>query len=415
MAVTSKVINGVASRRSTMTTDLIPVPTRGGAARKPRRSSRPKAAIGISPNPILLDDGCGDIHPGRREITEGDDSPQPTPTLPLRIVPSPDAVASHDRLQELGKEIDSQVHTLEWAACTGFDAKLKIGVCLIEAKKLCKRGEWTPFLEKRGLKSRTAEECMQFARHRDVLERNAHGRAHWTTEEARKVIALERKAAGQGEKTQSATGSPPDGAGKEDPGLDLGNPGDADGTAGSAAAGPSDSTSPAAAPEPAAEGQRGGESGDSAKPAEASGMSPEGSNPEGGQAQHRASDPNELSDAEWLPSIPLREKIQDKQHFDKEAIEWRRLQPELAPIRQRLAPSPEEVTDAAYLRPARDRLRVRILHGILIKRPHEWRLCSRCAGGGTERTGKLPCTRCDGSGFFVTHEGDVVDPDGPAD
>src|SRR5262245_31906788 len=51
-----------------------------------------------------------------------------------------------------------------------------------------------------------------------------------------------------------------------------------------------------------------------------------------GDADRPASDSAELSDEEWLAAIPLRAKLQDKRHFDEEAILWRRLQPKFMRI-----------------------------------------------------------------------------------
>src|SRR5262249_20887317 len=115
----------------------------------------------------------------------------------------------------------------------------------------------------------------------------------------------------------------------------------------------------------------------------------------------------EPSDEEWLASLPLPAEIRDTRPLDQEAPLWPRLQPEVARIREELGASPQEVADAAYRRPQMDRLRVRLLYGLLIRSPHEWRLCERCGGSCTDQTGKLPCTRCDGRGFFVEHEGNI--------
>jgi hypothetical protein len=331
------------------------------------------------------------------------------------------ATLRHERLQEIARKIASLIQRLAKVAKAGLEAKVELGLSLIEARDLCcKRGEWTSLLKRHGLKPRTAEECIQFAKYRDLLEENAHGRAPLTTEEARKSIAAHRRAIGHSPQRRAASRSNRESIGERERGLEIGDQGQPDQPgsdttdapdhepvavhSGPPAAEALDPAATATPLQPAGKDRSRAEVTDPDEPAASTTVAARSeSGRDAGQQQAPA--PSELSEEEWLAAIPLRDKIQDKRHFDEEATLWRRLQPALAPIRKQLAASPQEVKKAAYLNPHKHRLRVRLLFAILIISPHEWRLCDECVGRCTDRTGKLQCTRCDGWGFFIEHEG----------
>src|SRR5262249_44237353 len=114
--------------------------------------------------------------------------------------------------------------------------------------------------------------------------RNAHGRAHWTTEEARRVIASTRKAIGHDEEPRIAKKSPLDRAGAGDHTLDLSQSGQPDGTAESAAAESIALASPPTTTEPTAGGWCGDDIDDPVVAATASGMSADRLGPGDGEA-----------------------------------------------------------------------------------------------------------------------------------
>jgi hypothetical protein len=336
---------------------------------------------------------------------------------------SPDMPQSDDRLIELAKQIARHRQRMLRAARTAVEEHIQIGQALIEAKRVCKHGRWAPFLKRCGLKQRTAGQCMQFARNRELIEQEAHGRADFTVEAVRKLIASKAKAIEQTSKTQSASGSDADGTGEEadrrdpegnapsDPGAPSQSHHRGDATVESAedelaVAEPGEPPSTAVVTDSTADGQRCGDITNMPESVDTCGPDTDRSKPERNEAQLRASEPDEPPGQEWLASIPLRHELTDPSDFDRDAILWRRAQPLLAKLGELVEPTTDEIGKSTYYKMARNRLRLRLLFGMRVRGPHDWRICPRCRGGCTDRPGTMPCSGCDGGGFILTHDGD---------
>jgi hypothetical protein len=330
------------------------------------------------------------------------------------------------RLRELAREIAVEWENFTIAAHSGFKAKLRLGQYLTEARKLCPPRGWIRYVECLGLSLRTVQECMQFAEHRTLFEGEAHGRARWTTESARKLIAERRRAEGPGKPARSNTekeARPSARPRHRDDADDRGRPGPPDDDAAVAMRcepvspstdAPDDgSTGPsteATRPEPATvvhgvEDTAGAGATPASTPTTAADA--EGPEPDPGQPGDRV-EPGP-SDKDWLDAIPLRRELDDPSHFDREAILWRRTRPLAARASELIAPTPEEIARSTYFMMTRNQFRLRLLFALRVNDPALWRLCSQCRGRSTDRPGTIPCSRCDGHGYVLSHEGEVVE------
>jgi hypothetical protein len=167
--------------------------------------------------------------PGR-EVVNG--AGEPWEVLPDGLVPipaeaeatggsTPDSLPLEDRLQECRRRIATDLLKMGRSFAAGIRARIDLGDCLIEAKSLCRHGQWLPFLESCEIKDRTAQEYMSFAENRAtieaLIEEFTHRGADLTVRALRKVLSPTRKAIGQGPKTGS-TGGPVTGCeGGDDP------------------------------------------------------------------------------------------------------------------------------------------------------------------------------------------------------
>jgi hypothetical protein len=133
----------------------------------------------------------------------------------------PDLSQGEGRLEELAELIAKHRHRMVRAARTTVEEYIQIGEALIKAKGLCRHGRWGPFLQRCGLKKRTAEQCMRFARHRAEIERDARGTAPLTVDSVQKMLASPRKAIGQGRPPGSAMPKRPDAPGPQDRAADT--------------------------------------------------------------------------------------------------------------------------------------------------------------------------------------------------
>jgi hypothetical protein len=327
---------------------------------------------------------------------------------------SPDGSQPDYPLTHLAKQIVKHRQRMLRAARTAVDEYIRIGRALIDAKGLCKHGQWAPFLARCGLKQRTAEQFMQFARNSELIDRESHGRADLTVEAVRKLIAS-RTARARSPKSRSVTGSIADGTGEENECPDPGAPSRSahrdDATVDSAedeppVTEPSEPNTTTGATESTAEGPLIVDIVDLAEPLDPGEPDTDRSKSEGSEAQSWATEPDQPSDQEWLARIPLREQLDDPTSFDRNAILWRRVQPQFARLLELVAPSPEELGNSAYFRMARNRFRLRLLFGMGVRDPRDWTICPRCRGGFTDRPGTMPCSGCDGGGYLLTHHGD---------
>jgi hypothetical protein len=317
-------------------------------------------------------------------------------------------------LTDLAKQIVKHRQRMLRAAHTAVAEYIRIGRVLIDAKGLCKHGQWAPFLANCGLKQRTAEQFMQFARNSDLIDQESHGRSDLTVEAVRKLIAS-KKARARTLKSRSVVGSIADGTGEEnecpDPGAPSRSAHRGDATVDSPedeppVAEPSEPNTTTGATESTAEGPLIVDIGDLAEPVDTGESDTERSKPQGSDVKSRATEPDQPSDQEWLASIPLREQLDDPTSFDRNAILWRRVQPQFARLLELVAPSPEELGNSAYFRMARNRFRLRLLFGMGVRDPRDLTICPRCRGGFTDRPGTKPCSGCDGGGYLLTHDGD---------
>jgi hypothetical protein len=376
--------------------------------RRPSRSSHngngsdtPRDLVPLDSGPDAASEPCplGDV------VADG--SPQPAANL------SPVVKSGSDRLKELAKQIRPHYRRMLHAATIAVEEHILIGQFLIEAKSLCKHGQFGRFLTKCKLNQSTANQCMQFAQSRALIERNSYGRTNLTVDAVRKMIAAERKASGQSPKRRSARATSPDRTGEGEgtgaastTGSTVGEP--AAGAADPAAEASAVATEPPTATEPTTKAQCGGDLVDPIEPAKAaSGTGADPAEPGGGPARQGTPDPDEPSDAEWLASIPLRADLEPeaRKNFDQEALLWRRTQPAREQVRAAINPSRKDIKDSRFFKMALNRLPLRLLWGVSVKDPHEWTICPNCRGRFTAKVG-LICGLCDGQSYRLTHEGD---------
>jgi hypothetical protein len=368
----------------------------------------------ISEDPAPLEDVDGEDGrmPRDEDAIEGE-SLQPTTRLTNSTERGSDVDLRYERLQKIARKIASQIERLAKAAKAGLRAKVELGLSLIEARELCcKRGEWTSLLRGHGLKPRTAEECIQFAKYRDLLEENAHGRAPLTTEEARKSIAAHRKAIGHSPQRRPSSRSNREPIGQRDRGLEIGDQGQPDQPgkdttdapdhepvtvqSGPPAADVFDPALTTAPPQPSAQDRSGeevAEADELSAPATVAHRSETG-NHEG----HQAPTPTELPDEEWLAGIPLRGQLSNPAFYDADAWFWAEARSTIEGLR-RLA---DESASSRAIResPAWTKM---IFTGtvaklLMIPHPRDWVLCPTCEG--KVRTGQTqPCGTCGGAGY----------------
>jgi hypothetical protein len=378
-------------------------------------------AVGLNALEGADDDGA----PSTRSVEAvGEDIP-----LAMEVGPEVDLATRQGRLQEIASDVGCLLgklervkHAASKVARVGFEAKLRLGIRLMEARALCRRGKWRPYVESLGMKTRHADEAIQFARNRELFEGgNAHG-AHWTTGKARKAMAdpqrgLEQTrpgnpATGQDasssgrrrgdnlndqrrpdqpdDETTVATGREPVAVSTDAPDAETNDP-------------PAAAAQPGAAPDP--------EDADVvvliATPTPTPATDPIGPDVEEGQPAGPTSP--EPSDDEWLAAIPLRRALADTSQFDRDALLWRRMRQLAAQVAELINPTAEEIGRSNYFNMVRNRYRLRLLFGLRINNPSLWRICSKCRGKYTNRPGTMPCGLCDGFGYSLSHEAEVVE------
>jgi hypothetical protein len=376
--------------------------------RKSSRSSRPSDGSDTSRDVIPLDSGRGAADdPSQPWEIIDDGTPQSAATFQPSEGPIPDRHLVEGQLEAIEKQIVQHLQRIQRAFRVAIEDRIKIGKCLAEAKSLCEHGGWSEFIERCGLKERTVQELMQFAQHEQLIAEKliaekAHGRALLTVESVRRMISSSKKPASRGRKSGSRDDA-------QEPPADAGTPGEPDRRC-DTTTGSTDGEPTAMTPDPAA-----AEPGDPTSTTATAG--PARKDPcgdeEDTEARQGAPDPDEPSDDEWLDSIPLRGELEPeaRETFDKAALLWRRTEQARAQIYEQIGPSREEIGRSPYYHMARNRLRLRLLFGALIKPPDQWTICSKCRGRLTDKLGQMPCSGCDGQGFMLTHEGDDHEAD----
>ena len=106
---------------------------------------------------------------------------------------------------------------------------------------------------------------------------------------------------------------------------------------------------------------------------------------------------DQLTDDEWLGSLPIRSTFGDPAAFDREALGWRRLQPLLAQARKE-SPGFDRGLQLRRFRTHRPQL---VAYVAWLDHPGRWRTCAACKGSGAD-TGTACCTECLGDGFNIT-------------
>jgi hypothetical protein len=299
-----------------------------------------------------------------------------------------------------------------------------IGELLNEARPLCGHGRWLKFVKSCGLKPRFADECMLIAERWPEIQAKWRGGANLTITGIRRMFpssprkALEddtprplskgQKASRDSEEGQAdalaqagglvedveAEPVKPDGhdvhrPNQEHIGARLVDPD-------SAAAEQPDGVEiePGDAPEQesAADGFVG--------------MPQEPAMPGTGAGQ--GADPDDMR---WLDSLPLHGALEDPSRFDAQALLWRAARPWIDQLRRLVAPSASQIAGASNAMTAKKNYPLRLVFASHVRPPDRWRMCPRCRGRFTDRTGTIPCPDCDGGGFVVTHEGDYDEPE----
>jgi hypothetical protein len=109
----------------------------------------------------------------------------------------------------------------------------------------------------------------------------------------------------------------------------------------------------------------------------------------------------QLDDAQWLAAFPIRQELADPTAFDREALLWRRISPEVERMIRRIeAGRPgllEEVAEGAFplcwYAPV-------LMTVIRWPHPATWYVCRNCRGRGRKGRQKETCFPCIGTGYL---------------
>ncbi len=121
-------------------------------------------------------------------------------------------------------------------------------------------------------------------------------------------------------------------------------------------------------------------------------------------------DPDLVADEDdWLAGIEVRNRLTDPGRFDRNARLWRRSRPAIASIVEDLNPAPSDIARSGRFQMMRNSFMLRLLYLSHVRHPRDWQICPKCGGDFTDKPGRIPCSRCDGGGYLLTHEGDPRD------
>jgi hypothetical protein len=108
----------------------------------------------------------------------------------------------------------------------------------------------------------------------------------------------------------------------------------------------------------------------------------------------------QLDDAQWLASRPVRQKLADPTAFDREALVWRRTWPEVERMIRRLeARRPGLLEEVAVKRSHFCWFGLLLMEVIQYPHPDNWRVCPRCKGRGRSGRQEKTCGKCYGRGY----------------
>jgi hypothetical protein len=108
----------------------------------------------------------------------------------------------------------------------------------------------------------------------------------------------------------------------------------------------------------------------------------------------------ELDDAQWLARRPVRKKLADPTHFDREALLWRDTWPDFETMIRRIEARRPDLREVVAMGGPRYCQYARFLEEVFrCHHPDTWHVCSVCQGKGRKACEKEPCSLCAGAGF----------------
>ncbi|MDR3633349.1 MAG: hypothetical protein P4L84_05890 [Isosphaeraceae bacterium] len=320
-------------------------------------------------------------------------------------------------LEELASRFQSEYEGFLTAATDALDRKLRLGELLVQARQMCtKRGTWRPFLERVGLadKERFVSECIRFAANRPQIEEaKRNGGSANSVTDVRVLLATPKALpAPKIESERPAQRARAPQSTEEVKRAELAHELSAD----SENLEPSDQVveeatdqleefaenDGATAPERALAAEEARE--DVALP---DGVGADEPPTTVGRAVadriHEIDAPMELSEEEWLRSLPARANLENPALFDDDARLYRMVQPHLDAIAEACALTPEQIRHSGSRSLARNKLRLLLGHAAHILPPDQWPACDQCGGRFTDLPNRNPCASCEGSGFLTLH------------
>jgi hypothetical protein len=111
----------------------------------------------------------------------------------------------------------------------------------------------------------------------------------------------------------------------------------------------------------------------------------------------------ELTDQNWLASIPIRAQLTDPTIFDGEALRWRHDQPAVKWLQRQHPPTAYDMNKLRVNDFVRKRYGYMSDRFLSVNPPERWNLCPACGGTGKNRSETTNCDLCWGGGHEVTY------------
>jgi hypothetical protein len=113
-----------------------------------------------------------------------------------------------------------------------------------------------------------------------------------------------------------------------------------------------------------------------------------------------------LTDEAWLAGFAIRSELAQTEAFDREALTWRHLQPQIQELVELAALTTDERAQISPRTWVARGIRPRIAYLAAVSDPSKWKLCDRCHGQARTPLDATYCGICRGSGFEVTQSSD---------
>jgi hypothetical protein len=108
-----------------------------------------------------------------------------------------------------------------------------------------------------------------------------------------------------------------------------------------------------------------------------------------------------LDDQTWLECIPIRKTLGVTAIFDEDALLWRHLRPGVDGLIRLIEGRGRDVHKFVAEFSHGLRFPRRVTELLKVSHPRHWIACMRCSGKGRKKGQKLPCSGCDGAGYWV--------------